>query len=112
MARDEARVLDRREWTLRRGDVGDHGVGARDLQHLLHDGRRGADRNRDDDDLRVADRLGERRRRLDRAACRRALEHGGVRVEATGACAGAAGGERDGRADEAGADDGEALDCA
>ena len=112
MARDEARILDRRERALRRGDVGDDHVRARGVQHLPHDGRSSADRNRDDDELRVRDRLGERRRRLDRAARRRALEHAGVRVEAATAGARAAGGERDGRADEPGADDGEALDRA
>ena len=109
MARNEAGILDRRERTLGRGDVGHHDAWPGGVQHLPHDGRSRADRNRDDHELRVPDRLRERLRRLDRAARRRALEHAGVRVEAAGAGARAAGGEGDRRADEAGADDGEAL---
>ena len=86
--------------------------GAGGVEHLLHDGRSRADRNRDDDELRIRDRLAERRRRLERAARRCALEHAGVRVEAATARARAAGRQRDGRPDEPGADDGEALDRA
>ena len=65
MARDEARILERGERALRRGDVGDDHVRARCVEHLPHDGWSRADRNGDDDELRVRDRLGERRRRLD-----------------------------------------------
>jgi len=72
---------------------------------------RRADRNGDDDELRVGDRLGERRRLLHPAARSRTLEHGGIGVEAATAGADAGGGQRDGSADQAGADNGEALHC-
>ena len=110
MARDEARVAERGERPLRRGDVGDDDVRTGRLQHLLHDGRSLADRNRDDDELGVRDRLRERLRWLERAACGRALEHAGVGVEAATARPRAACGQRDGRPHEPRAHDGEALD--
>ena len=75
-------ILDRRERALGRGDVGHDDAWPGGGQHLPHDGRSRADRNRDDHELRVRDRLRERLRRLERAARRRVLEHAGVRVEA------------------------------
>ena len=112
MARDEARVLERGERALGRGDVGDDHVRACCVEHLPHDGWSRADRNGDDDERRVRDRLGERRRGLDTAARRRTPEHAWIGVETATPCARAAGGKRDGRTDETGADDGEAVDGA
>ncbi len=112
MTRDEARVVDRRERALRRGDVGDDRVRRRGIEHLLHDRRSGADRHRDDDELGVRDRLGERRRRLHApsAAARSSTPESGI--EAAAARPSARRGERDRRPDQPGADDREALDCA
>ena len=112
MARDEAWVLERGEGALRRDDVGDDRLRPRCVEHAPHDVRSRADRNGDDDELRVRYRLGERRRRLDRAARRSSPKHAGIGVEAVTTGAGATCGKRDGRADETGADDGEALDGA
>src|SRR3954470_14156720 len=112
MTRDKSRILERGEWALGRGDVGDDHVRARCVEHLPHDGRSRADRNGDDDERRVRDRLGERRSLLDRAARRSAPERPWIGVETATPGTRAAGGKRDGRPDETGADDGEALDGA
>jgi hypothetical protein len=112
VARDEAGIRNGCERALRRGDVGHDDVLAHGAEHLLHDGRSRADRNRNDDELGMRDRLGERRRRLDRASRRGLLEHRAVGVEAATAGARAAGSERDGRPDEPGADDRDPLDRA
>jgi hypothetical protein len=112
VAGDEARVGDRGERTLRRGDVGHDDVPACGVQHLLHKGGRGADRNRDHDELGVRDRIGERGGRLHTTAGRGAFEHGGIGVEAATARAGAAGSEGHRGPDEPRADDGKTLDGA
>ena len=110
MARDEARIDERGERALRRRDVGDDHVRPGRVERLAHDGGSGADRNRDDDEIGVRDRLRERRHRFHGTACRCPREHAAICVEPATARPVAAGGEGDGRPHEPGADDGEALD--
>ena len=106
VASDETRIGARgaHDRALRRADVGDRA--ARRLEHLCD--RRGEPRDgsRDDRQLRVADRLRERAGSLDGAALDRARERRLVGVVAAHVLhSRAPGGESDGGADQAGADD-------
>ncbi len=105
----EARVRARRraDGGLRRADVGDRAVVRRRLEHLEHDRGKRGDRHRDERDLGVAQRLGQRARRVDGASLGRDLERRAVLVPADDVReARAPGGEADRGADEAGPDDG------
>ena len=110
MAGDEARVVDRRERALRRGDVRHDGAGTGSGEHLTHDVRRRADRRRDDDELRALERVRERAGSGERPERRRPLEHRRVGIEAAALRTAPPGGERDRCPDQPGADNREPLD--
>ena len=106
MARDEARILDGGEHALRRADVGDGRLGCGG-ERVAHGGDDGADGHRDDDEVRAGDRVRERGRAVDGGLA----QHRRIGVPAAhagDACP--ARRERDGGAEEPGADDREPRD--
>jgi len=84
MATHEARVVPcrRADGPLRRADIGDGAPAGSRLENVVHDGRQHRDRDGDESDLRLAQRLGERAGGLHGAALRGYLECGRVFVPA------------------------------
>ena len=112
MPADEPPVASRggRDGPLRRSDVRHGGPLGRAVERLAHDGRKLADRRRDEDEVRRGDGLGDAPRRLHGAPLRGDAERVGIGIPAGHrGHARTLGGEPGGRADQTGSDDRQTL---
>jgi hypothetical protein len=109
MAADEPgrSVRCRYDACLRRSDVRDRRLLGRRCEHRCHLGRQLGDRRRHDRQVGFADGVDERLRRLDGGALGGDRERGFIGIPADDVVTTASCGERDGRSDQARADDGD-----